>query len=60
MVPYDSAQVGHARHEIVREINGNHSEICKYASAADPGYKSVFGAIEDYIKEATEGATSGN
>jgi hypothetical protein len=45
--------VGHARHEIVHEINGNHSEICKFRGTMDAGYKAVFGAIEDYIKVAT-------
>jgi hypothetical protein len=53
VVPYESAQVGHARHEIVREINGNHSEICKFSKVTDSGYKAIFGALEDYIKAAT-------
>jgi hypothetical protein len=54
VVPYDSAQVGHARHEILCGINGNHLEICKFEKVTDAGYKAVFGAIEDYIKVATE------
>jgi hypothetical protein len=41
--------VGHARQEIVRGINGNHSEICKFNNSMDPGYKAVFGALEDYV-----------
>ncbi|EPE29406.1 P-loop containing nucleoside triphosphate hydrolase [Glarea lozoyensis ATCC 20868] len=49
VVPYESALVGHARQEIVRGINGNHSEICKFKDATDPGYKAVSGALEDYI-----------
>jgi len=55
VVPYESAQVGHARHEVVREIVGNHHEICKFGRASDPGYRAVFGAIEDYVKAATGG-----
>ena len=35
-------------------INGNHSEICRFATADDPGYKAVSGAIIDYVKEATK------
>ncbi|KAH0543097.1 hypothetical protein FGG08_002523 [Glutinoglossum americanum] len=52
VVPYESALVGHARQEVARGINGNHSEICKFSSTTDPGYKAVFGALEDYIKAA--------
>ena len=37
----------------MHEINGNHSEICKFKGTIDAGYKAVFGAIEDYIKLAT-------
>lgn len=45
--------MGHARNEVVHQVNGNHSEICKFSKTTDPGYKAVFGAIEDYIKAAT-------
>lgn len=55
MVPYESALVGHARQEVVRGINGNHSEICKFSSATDPGYKAVFGALEDYMMALKDG-----
>jgi hypothetical protein len=41
--------VGHAMQEIVRAIDGNHSEICKFSSTTDPGYKAVLGALEDYL-----------
>ncbi|KAH8595071.1 Alpha/Beta hydrolase protein [Bisporella sp. PMI_857] len=54
VVPYDSALVGHARQEIVRGINGNHSEICKFSCDTDPGYRAVLGALEDYIMASTE------
>jgi len=54
VVPYESAQVGHARHEVVHQINGNHLEMCKFSKATDPGFKAVFGAIEDYFKAATQ------
>jgi hypothetical protein len=54
VVPFESAQVGHAKHETLMGINGNHSEICKFAKDTDAGYKAVLGAIEDYIKEAME------
>ena len=54
MVPYESAQIGHAKHEIVSSIHGNHLEISKFASVIDDGYKAVFDAIEDYIDIATE------
>jgi hypothetical protein len=49
VVPYGSARVGHARQEVVRGIDGNHSEICKFSSATDLGYKAVLGALEDYL-----------
>ena len=49
MVPFDSAQVGHAKYEVLSGINGNHLEICKYEKKSDPGYKAVYGAIEDYM-----------
>ncbi|MCJ1245334.1 hypothetical protein MMC30_002538 [Trapelia coarctata] len=53
VVPYESALVGHARQEIVRGIHGNHVEICRFGGGTDPGYRAVLGALEDYIKEAT-------
>ena len=53
-MPYESARVGHARQEVVRGVNGNHSEICKFSSATDPGYKAVLGALEDYITALKE------
>ncbi|KAF7505355.1 hypothetical protein GJ744_000976 [Endocarpon pusillum] len=57
VVPYDSAIVGHARQETVRGINGNHSEICRFSGATDPGHRAVVGALEDYIIAATQDGT---
>jgi hypothetical protein len=54
VVPYESAKVGHAKHEVVRGIVGNHSQICKFGAATDPGYKAVLGALEDYIMALKE------
>lgn len=53
VVPFDSAQVGHARHEVFSSINGNHLEICKFEKVSDAGYRAVAGALEDYIRAAT-------
>ncbi|KAF8854985.1 hypothetical protein BDZ45DRAFT_596319, partial [Acephala macrosclerotiorum] len=53
VVPFESARVGHVRHEVSMSINGNHSEICKFPSADDPGYKAVSHAIIEYVKKAT-------
>ncbi|RYO85060.1 hypothetical protein DL766_005571 [Monosporascus sp. MC13-8B] len=55
IVPYSSALVGHARKEVSLGLPGNHSEICKFSGADDPGYKAVFGALQDYIRKAKAG-----
>ncbi|KAF2967343.1 hypothetical protein GQX73_g6206 [Xylaria multiplex] len=49
VVPYESALVGHAKKEVVVGIHASHSEICKFRDKYDPGYKAVFGAMQDYI-----------
>lgn len=54
VVPYESAQIGHAKHETVSSIHGNHLEICKFATSTDDGYKAVFDAIEDYLDIVTK------
>lgn len=59
MVPFESSQVGHARKEVILGLPGNHSEICKFSGPSDPAYKAVFGALQDYVREAT-GAMEGH
>ena len=53
VVPFESAVVGHARKEISLGLRGNHSEICKFSGPEDPGYKAVFGALQDYVRAAS-------
>ncbi|KAI4867910.1 hypothetical protein F4820DRAFT_445495 [Hypoxylon rubiginosum] len=59
VVPFESSQVGHARKEVILGLPGNHSEICKFSGPSDPAYKAVFGALQDYVREAT-GAMEGH
>jgi hypothetical protein len=49
-----SSQYSNVKHEVVRVIDGNHSQICKFGAATDPGYKAVLGAPEDYIMALKE------
>lgn len=56
MVPYESAKVGDIKREVIRGLNANHHEVCKFSSVEDEGYRAVSGAIIDYILEATSGA----
>lgn len=44
--------MGHARKEICLGVYGNHRDICKFTSQNDPGYKAVFGALQDYVEAA--------
>jgi hypothetical protein len=51
-VPHESAYIGHAKYETVMGIDGDHSEICKFANDKSAGYKAICGVIEDYISSA--------
>lgn len=52
VVPYESSLVGHARKEIAVGLPGNHSKICKFSGPDDPAYRSVLGALQDYVQDA--------
>ncbi|KAI0147348.1 hypothetical protein GGR57DRAFT_260172 [Xylariaceae sp. FL1272] len=53
VVPFESSLVGHASKEVSAGLFGNHSEICKFAGPDDPSYRLVFGALQDYVRQAT-------
>ncbi|KAI1339658.1 hypothetical protein F5Y15DRAFT_381625 [Xylariaceae sp. FL0016] len=53
VVPFESSLVGHARKEVSAGLSGNHSEVCKFSGPDDPNYRLVFGALQDYVREAT-------
>jgi hypothetical protein len=57
-VPKKYAVIGHLR-ETARGISGDHSEICKFGSASNEGYKAVVGALEDYVEKAKRTTTQG-
>ncbi|KEY73925.1 hypothetical protein S7711_07767 [Stachybotrys chartarum IBT 7711] len=54
VVPFESALVGHAKKETSLGLAGNHAEICKFSGIDDPGYRAVFGALQDYIMDGIE------
>lgn len=39
--------------ETRKAINTNHRDLCKFADAEDPNFRSVLGAIVDYVVEST-------
>lgn len=52
VVPENNAKIiGYGDHA---SIHANHSEICKFASEHEEGYKSVLAAIKKLAEKATE------
>lgn len=58
VVPYESARIGDIKHEVLRGLNANHRDICRFTGADDEMYRAVSGAIVDYVTEAATSSGS--
>ena len=59
MVPRKYAVIDHLRETAVG-IDGDHSEVCKFGSKNNAGYKAVVGALEDYVEDAKKRKRQGD
>lgn len=39
-------------------IDANHTEMCKFRSRDDPGYKKVFGVIKSFVEDSQKSISS--
>jgi hypothetical protein len=51
VVDRDSAMLGSTK-ELILDLNADHSNLCKFESSDDAGYRIVAGHLENLMREA--------